>query len=145
MSKTKQFVRFTFYWKLLWQSLAIAMVIFEAFNHKDLAWYLTLAFFFTYLAGTYIVSQRFGVNLLSAKQSDYIADERDAAIAEKVNLTMKYNRDHMAFSLIIVGMFVFNPMNDTWMKVLMFVAYMIMAMIFSNVEYYYLWNKFDKD
>ncbi|MBS9338745.1 hypothetical protein G6R29_03790 [Fructobacillus sp. M2-14] len=145
MSKTKKYVRFTFYWKLLWQSLAIAAVLFQGFNQRDIAFDLFIACSITFLAGMALVQKLFDINLFNANKFDFIADERDAAILEKVNHTIRYNRDNIAYSLLIVGFFVFNSTMESAYKVILFAFFMVTATILPTCEYYYLWNKFDQE
>lgn len=144
MSRAKRIVRFTFWMNnLIFLSL---ICLYAGLNHQLPGWIVSpsvivgiivLVYMYWYLAN------KLDVNIHKMSGFYFVDDERDKEIALKVH-------SHV-LTLLLYGIFILIPftyfLTLSNLSISAFSTLMILALIglilISNIQYYYLWSKYD--
>ncbi|CAH1857294.1 hypothetical protein SAMN05216341_11240 [Leuconostocaceae bacterium R-53105] len=144
MSKTKQIIHTTFWFNNIWQGTLVLTVLFANLNYYNYAIFAALiSFLFIFLELLTLKRKynvKFGNNMYQSKNILYfISDERDKEIAYKVHTKLIITYQFIIAIAIIFSTYFLRENH------LLFIVWVALALYVPNIQYYVLWNHYDKD
>ncbi|CAK1226145.1 hypothetical protein [Fructobacillus cardui] len=144
MTKTKKIIRFTFWINLCWHTILVTG-LFGAFLQWPQAYLLlVLALAISTYPSLYL-PKKYGVKLTNQYNPFYfIEDEREKDIALRV-----HSKVFVSYYLIIGTGFVvlanvFSDVVTSEFKIFLATAWCVLALFLPNIQYYILWNRYDR-
>lgn len=146
MSVTKKIVRFSFWMNVLWQAGLLLTIAFIFEKWYVLALITTLLSVAVIFFETSFMTKRYHATPTKTSDVLYFAkDERDQQIALKVHSTILVTLTELIMLAFILLIFSLITHFSITAKVFWSIGWLSLAFFIPNIQYYVLWNKYDKD
>ncbi|ARN89178.1 DUF2178 domain-containing protein [Levilactobacillus brevis] len=143
MSRAKRILRFTF-WVNNLVFLLLAALIIVSFSHLFYIWapILSLVLVVTCVAMLWYMQHHLGVK--SFKGLYWVDDERDRLITLKVHSTVMISATYFLYGLLGIICLLLNWHLSSQELGQTLLAIIWLALVASNLQYYWLWLKYDQ-
>lgn len=143
MSRAKRILRFTF-WVNNLVFLLLAALIIVSFSHLFYIWapILSLMLVVTCVAMLWYMQHHLGVK--SFKGLYWVDDERDRLITLKVHSTVMFSATYFLCGLLGIICLLLNWHLSSQKLGQTLLAIIWLALVASNLQYYWLWLKYDQ-
>ncbi|MBS0947297.1 hypothetical protein [Levilactobacillus brevis] len=143
MSRAKRILRFTF-WVNNLVFLLLAALIIVSFSHLFYIWapILSLVLVVTCVAMLWYMQHHLGVK--SFKGLYWVDDERDRLITLKVHSTVMFSATYFLYGLLGIICLLLNWHLSSQKLGQTLLAIIWLALVASNLQYYWLWLKYDQ-
>lgn len=143
MSRAKRIVRFTFWLNNLILLLLAALMI-GSFGDLFYGWEPIISFVLVVVCFTMFWYMRNRLGVKSFRGLYWVDDERERTITLKVHSTVMISSTYFLYGLLVIIFLMMNwhlSARDLG-QILMTIVWL--ALIASNLQYYWLWLKYDK-
>ena len=143
MSRAKRILRFTF-WVNNLVFLLLAALIIVSFSHLFYIWapVLSLMLVVTCVVMLWYMQHHLGVK--SFKGLYWVDDERDRLITLKVHSTVMFSTTYFLYGLLGIICLLLNWHLSSQELGQTLLAIIWLALVASNLQYYWLWLKYDQ-
>lgn len=143
MSRDKRILRFTFWVNNLVFMLLAALII-VSFSHLFYIWapILSVMLVVTCVAMLWYMQHHLGVK--SFKGLYWVDDERDRLITLKVHSTVMFSATYFLYGLLGIICLLLNWHLSSQELGQTLLAIIWLALVASNLQYYWLWLKYDQ-
>lgn len=144
MSRAKRILRFTF-WVNNLVFLLLAVLIIVSFSHLFYIWapIISLVLVVTCVAMLWYMRHQLGVK--SFKGLYWVDDERDRLITLKVHSTVMVSATYFLYGLLGIICLLLNWRLSSQELGQTLLAIIWLALVASNLQYYWLWIKYDQE